>query len=137
MKKVLYFIGSVLEVALIAGAYVFNYFTNKKIGMSRFVGFMNQNWQKNYPLETLKLAAVAVVLLSAILLLLFFIKNREEMNLEIRLSVVAMAALSFGYIGFTLLLSVEKIRAYYFVSLMLGIAALLQIIKTFARLMGK
>lgn len=134
MKKVLYLIISVLELALVIGTYIFNYFSTRKLGMTRFVNGMNMNWQKNYPVEMLKLVVVAVIVVTTILLLVSFARKREKMDLEIRLSTVAMTVLSFVYISFTLLSGVGKMSAYYFISLMLGLAALLQIIKVFIKL---
>ncbi len=137
MKKALYIIGSVLEVVLLLGAYMFNYFTKSKMGMARFVIFTNQGWQAKYPLETWKLAAVAAIAVLTTLLLAVVVKQRERLTIDIRFSAAAMTVLSFSYSGFTLLLSVDKMRAYYFVSMMLGLTACIQLIKVFMKLIRK
>ena len=46
MKKIIYVIISVLQIALLAGAYIFNYFTVKKLGVNRFVNGYNIRWKR-------------------------------------------------------------------------------------------
>ena len=130
MKRVLYILILVLEIALVIGAYVFNYFTRKKLGMMRFVNAVNMKWQKQYPLELLKMIVIVVILVGMGILLYKMVKMKKNLTLKIKLSVVWMITLSFGYMGYTLLLDVKRMTAYYFISLMLAIAAMLQIGKT-------
>ena len=56
--------------------------------------------------------------------------------LNVKGSVVGMTVLSFVYIVFTLWMGLDKLRAYYFISLMLAVAAVLQIGKTALRIKG-
>ena len=68
-----------LEAAALAGAYIINYFTNKKMGMARWVIYKNQGWERDYPMDTLKTAVMAVLILLTILVFLFFLKgNRRQ-----------------------------------------------------------
>lgn len=46
MKKVIYWIVSVLEVALLIGAGLVNYYTPRRMGMFRFVGYKNMMWEE-------------------------------------------------------------------------------------------
>ncbi len=137
MRKVVSIITSILQIALLAGTYIFHYFTVRKQGMNRFVNFYNMKWSKAYPLETLKWISISGMICLTILMLGLYWKKKEKMNLEIRLSAVIMTVLSIGYIGFALLLDATKMKAYYFVSLMLGVTALIQIVKVFAKLIRK
>ena len=137
MKKIIYAVVSVLQMALLTGAYVFNYFTVKKLGMNRFVNGYNVRWKNTYPLEMLEWIAIMGIGAMTILLLVLFIKKKEKQTLEIKLSAIIMVVLSFVYIGFTLLKNVEQMRSYYFLSIMLALAALLQIMKLFIRLFKK
>ena len=68
--------------------------------------------------------------------MLYAIKKKEEMNLNVKGSAVGMTVLSFVYIVFTLWMGLDKLRAYYFISLMLAVAAVLQIGKTALRIKG-
>lgn len=137
MKKVVYIIASILQIALLAGTYIFHYFTVKKQGMNRFVNFYNMKWNKTYPLDELKWIMIIGIVCLTILLLGLYWKKKENQILGIRCSVAVMTAMSFVYVGFTLLQSVEKLTSYYFVSLMLATAALIQIIKVFGKLVRK
>ena len=136
LKKVVSVIIVILQIALLAGAYIFHYFTIKKQGMNRFVNFYNMKWNKAYPMEVLKFAVVAIILIATVLLLMYVIKKKEEINLNVKGSVVGMTVLSFVYIVFTLWMGLDKLRAYYFISLMLALAAVLQIGKTALRIKG-
>ena len=48
---------------------------------------------------------------------------------------VVMVILVLFFIGFTFVYSAEEVRAFYYISVMLGVVALIQIIKTFIGVM--
>lgn len=133
MKKVLYMIASVLQILLLAGSYVFNYFTQKKLGMLRWVVFKNRSWEMAYPIEIMKIVLIVTVAISTIFLLLL-IKKKKVLAIDMKISVIMIVVLSLIYIGFTLFLSTDTLKAYYFISLMVGFAAVIQIIKVFMKL---
>ena len=128
MKKVLYITISVLELALVIGTWIVNYFTNKKMGMMRYVVFKNTRWSQKYPLEQLRFLTIAViVILAATLVLLLWKKMKQTGSGKILL--VETVVLSASYIGFNLIYSVQKLRAFYFISGMLSMACFLEILK--------
>ena len=129
MKKVLYLTASVLELALLIGAWVVNYFTNKKMGMMRYVVFKNNSWNQKYPLDMLKIMAIiSVIVLTAVILVLLW-KKLNQAGVAGKLPLVETAAISTVYTVFTLFWSVQKLRAFYFISGMLLLACVIQIIK--------
>ena len=129
MKKVLYLTASVLELALLIGAWVVNYFTNKKMGMMRYVVFKNNSWNQKYPLDMLKIMAIiSVIVLTAVILVLLW-KKLNQAGVAGKLPLVETAAISAVYTVFTLFWSVQKLRAFYFISGMLLLACVIQIIK--------
>lgn len=130
MKKLGYVLMVLLEAAALAGAYIINYFTNKKMGMARWVIYKNQGWERDYPMDTLKTAVMAVLILLTILVFLFFLKRKREAGRLLISMNVVMILLTLLYVSYTVISSRETMRAYYFLSLLFGIAAAVQILKT-------
>lgn len=130
MKKALYIIATVVEVLFLVGSYIFNYFTKKKMGMARWVVYMNQGWERDYPVVMLKNIVLAVVVILAICVLVWFLMKRKDLGKIVTVMVLVMAVLTALYAGFTLIYSKEVLRAYYFISLMFAITAVIQIVKT-------
>ena len=130
MKKLGYVLMVLLEAAALAGAYIINYLTNKKMGMARWVIYKNQGWERDYPMDTLKTAVMAVLILLTILVFLFFLKRKREAGKLLISMNVVMILLTLLYVSYTVISSRETMRAYYFLSLLFGIAAAVQILKT-------
>lgn len=130
MKKLGYVLMVLLEAAALAGAYIINYFTNKKMGMARWVIYKNQGWERDYPMDTLKTVVMAVLILLTILVFLFFLKRKREAGKLLISMNVVMILLTLLYVSYTVISSRETMRAYYFLSLLFGIAAAVQILKT-------
>lgn len=130
MKKLGYVLMVLLEAAALAGAYIINYFTNKKMGMARWVIYKNQGWERDYPMDTLKTVVMAVLILLTILVFFFFLKRKREAGKLLISMNVVMILLTLLYVSYTVISSRETMRAYYFLSLLFGIAAAVQILKT-------
>lgn len=131
MNKVFYAIATILQIILLVGTYVVNYFTQKKMGMMRYVIYKNGIFEKSYPIEKLQYLSIIVFIILMILVLGFYIKRKSKLNKSVLNMNIVMVVLTSIYVGFTLLYSTEDFRAFYFMSLMLGVATLIQIIKTF------
>ncbi|GLC79593.1 hypothetical protein [Lacrimispora brassicae] len=134
MKKIGYFIVTLVEILFLAGAYIIHYFTRKKMGMARYVIYKNQGWERTLPMEILKYTSVAVLTALTLLLLAVLIIRRKQKGRLTAAMHFTMVILTPLYGAYTCISSTETMRAYYFISLMLGAAALLQIIKTGAAL---
>ncbi|WP_297131571.1 hypothetical protein [Terrisporobacter sp.] len=131
MNKVFYIIATILQVLLLVGIYVVNYFTRKKMGMLRYVIYKNGIFEEAYPIQQLQYISILVFIILMILTLVFYIKKKSKLNRSILNMNIVMVILTSIYTGFTLLYSTEDFRAFYFMSLMLGLATFIQIIKTF------
>ena len=131
MNKVFYAIATILQIILLVGIYVVNYFTQKRMGMMRYVIYKNGIFEKSYPIEKLQYLGIIVFIILMILVLGFYIKRKSKLNKSVLNMNIVMVVLTSIYVGFTLLYSTEDFRAFYFMSLMLGVATLIQIIKTF------
>jgi len=131
MNKVFYAIATILQIILLVGTYVVNYFTQKRMGMMRYVIYKNGIFEKSYPIEKLQYLGIIVFIILMILVLGFYIKRKSKLNKSVLNMNIVMVVLTSIYVGFTLLYSTEDFRAFYFMSLMLGVATLIQTIKTF------
>ena len=98
--------------------------------MARYVIYKSQVWERTFPMETLKYTSVSILTaLTVLLLTALIIRRRQKEGLEVAMH-VAMVILTASYGTYTYISSTKTMRSYYFISLMLGVAALLQIIKT-------
>lgn len=118
----------IIEALLLIGTYVVNYFTRKRMGMARYVIYMNQKWEENYPIDKIQIAAVLAFLLLTALLLWAYFKRRKSGKINFEISPFLVLILTVVFTVFTILKSAETLRSYYFVSILLGIALILQII---------
>lgn len=144
MKRAGYILAWLLELSALAGAYAIHYFTRKRMGMARWVVYKNQGWEREYPMESLRWAAVLMIVLLAGLTvwkLAARLKRgrREETGRKAwrKRPVLALeggltAAFAGLYAVYTAVSSTESMRDYYFLSLLFGIAAAAQIAKAAA-----
>ncbi len=130
MKKIAYILALILEIAACAGAWIIHYFTRRKLGMVRYLNYKNMSWERDYPVDALKLACVASAALLTVLVLLFFLKKRRETTLLTGAMTVLMIALTALYAGYTLGCSTDVMTDYYFISILFFVAAAVQILKT-------
>ncbi len=107
MKKAGYILAVLLEIAALAGAYIINYFTKKKMGMARWVIYKNQGWEREYPMDVLKMTALAVIVILTILIFLLFLKKKDAGKLVTAMNVV-MIVLTVVYVSYTLVSSTGR-----------------------------
>lgn len=131
MKKVLYIISDLLIAALLAGAYIVQYFAKRKLGMNRWIVFKISKVKEALPIEMLRYVAVAAVLALAVLILLLYGRNRKAYQKIVLPMVIVTIVLAAGYLGFTLYFSQERVRAYYLMLPLIGLANVVQLAKTF------
>lgn len=105
MKKVLYIISDLLIAALLAGAYIVQYFAKRKLGMNRWIVFKISKVKEALPIEMLRYVAVAAVLALAVLVLLLYGRNRKAYQKIVLPMVIVTIVLAAGYLGFTLYFS--------------------------------
>lgn len=131
MKKVLYIISDLLIAALLAGAYIVQYFAKRKLGMNRWIVFKISKVKEALPIDMLRYVAVAAVLALAVLVLILYGRNRKAYQKILLLMVIVTIVLAAGYLGFTLYFSQERVRAYYLMLPLIGLANVVQLAKTF------
>ena len=131
MKKVLYIISDLLIAALLAGAYIVQYFAKRKLGMNRWIVFKISKVKEALPIEMLRYVAVAAVLALAVLVLLLYGRNRKAYQKIVLPMVIVTIVLAAGFLGVTLYFSQERVRAYYLMLPLIGLANVVQLAKTF------
>lgn len=131
LSKGFYIIVSILQVLLLIGMYVVNYFTRKRMGMLRYVIYKNITWESSYPIEQIQYLVIAFLVILMISILVFYLKRKSQINKNILSRNIVMIVLVVIYSGFNLLYSTEDFKAFYFMSPMLAVATFLQIIKVF------
>lgn len=132
MKKILYIISDILIAALLAGAYILQYYAKRKLGMNRWIVFKVSKIKEALPVDTLRYAAAALVIVLVVLLVIKYGMHRREYKKMIFPMVVFMVALGIFYLIFTIGFSQESIRAYYLMLPLIGLCNLVQVIKVFA-----
>lgn len=132
MKKVLYIVSDILIAALLAGAYILQYYAKRKLGMNRWIVFKVSKIREALPIDTLRYVAAALVIVLVVLLVIKYGKHRREYKKMILLTVIFMVALGIFYLIFTIGFSQESIRAYYLMLPLIGLCNVVQMIKVFA-----
>ncbi len=129
MKKILMIICDFFTLAFLIGGYIVQYFTRKKLGMMRWINFNTYKYQEKLPLDILKYVAVVVVIIFTLLIMIRFAKKRKAIKSLDRLMLIIMLIVILLYVVITIFTSKETLSAYYFVMPLLGMAALVQLIK--------
>ncbi len=129
MKRLLYILLDLLTAAFLIGAYVIQYFAERKLGMLRWMNYQNMQFQKNASYGLLKYIIVLAALVLIVLIILGYKKKKEMMGKSDLLMMVTMSILELVYLYVTLLLSVEKMVSYYLLMPLVGASVLMQIIR--------
>ena len=130
LNKIFYIIANILEVLLLGGAYVVNYFTRAKMGMARFVPHKNYMWEITYDMNKLKYISMIILIVLMILVLILYLKRKLKLKKCVLKMNIIMVILVVIFCGFNFIYSTSELRAFYFISAMVGVATLIQIIKT-------
>jgi heme/copper-type cytochrome/quinol oxidase subunit 3 len=120
-----------LQVLLLITAYGIQFFSMKKMGMMRYVLYINKEWQAQYPIFIIQTVAIALlVLLCASIILYVKIKKDNHLKDKKFLPMLIIdIILTLSFVIFTFAFSTESYRSYYFTSLILGVTTLMENIK--------
>lgn len=130
-KKIFYILTTILEILLLIGAYMVNYFTHKKMGMLRHVIHKNYVWEDKYPMINIQYATIITLIILMLLVLILYMKRKSMLEKIVTIMSITMIIFVLSFTGFILIYSTEEIRAFYYISFILGLMTLIQIIKTF------
>lgn len=139
MKKFFFLVFTILQVLLLVAAYGIQFFSMKKMGMMRYVLFINKEWQSQYPISLLQWVSISFLVLLFVAIILYakvkrgnYFKSRKFLSM-----LIIDTILTFSYVIFTLTYSTESYRSYYFTTLILAITTLMQHIKILVYLKDK
>lgn len=135
MRKVGYLFLTLVELFLLIGGYLIQYFTKKKMGMARYVIYKNQRWERDYPLESWKTFVLLLIVLLTVAVVIFYIIRRNKLTKMTSMVNGGMVVMTVFYTVFTAMNSIKTLRAFYFISPILALVAIVQIIKAFAAIL--
>lgn len=131
MRRAFHIIASILELALLVGAYELSTLAKAKLGLNRWLVYHNQRWEDALPLHAIELAVAVVLVAFLCWTLVRLVRNPHRRQLATWWAVLA-GVLTVVWFYYTLGFSAEDAHAYYLVSLMLALAALLQNLQALA-----
>lgn len=131
MKKFFFLVLTIFQVLLLITAYGIQFFSMKRMGMMRYVLFINKEWQNKYPISLLQYASISILVLLFVAIILYVkVKRGNYFKSKKFLSMLAIdTILTFSYVIFTLAYSTKSYRSYYFTIIILAVTALIQHIK--------
>ncbi len=135
MRKVGYLFLTLVELFLLLGGYLIQYFTKKKMGMARYVIYKNQRWERDYPIESWKTSVLLLIVLLTVAVVIFYIIRRNKLTKMTSMVNGGMVVMTVFYTVFTAMNSIKTLRAFYFISPILALVAIVQIIKAFAAIL--
>lgn len=136
MKKVLYILATIVEMAALAGVYLLNYFARAKLGMNRWLGYHNSKWEEALPIQGIEWIAMLVLVLLLVSVLVLLSRKSRKGPVAVASAVLACVVVAAAVL-FAFLHSIADYRAYYLMALCFGLAALLQLLKSLAIVASK
>lgn len=130
-NKIFYIVSTIIEIVLLIGAYMVNYFTTRRMGMLRHVIHKNYVWEEIYPITNIKYIVIILLFILMLLVLLIYYKRKDNLQKIVTTINITMVIVIFSFIGFLLIFSPEQIKAFYYISFILGVLTLVQVIKSF------
>lgn len=132
VNKVFYRVSTIFQAVLLIAAFGIQEFSMKKMGMMRYVVFMNQKWEAQYPITVLQYFSTAFLGILSVSIILYALKKKRSYAIckKILFMLIVAVMLTLVFIFFTLVYSIESYRSYYFISLILGMIVLIQDLKT-------
>lgn len=130
MKKSGYIVALLIEIILYTGAYVFNYFTVRRLGMNRYVVHLNGRIKEAVPIEMILKVGLPVLLIFCILTIIIYVRNKNDLKKLSVVMVLASICTTFLYAYYYLTTTVRERRAYYVLSTFFLMAGFVQVIKT-------
>ena len=130
MKKGLFVILDLLTIAALIGGYVVQYFTKRKLGMTRWVNFHVARLKEVLPVALLRYLVLALLLLLTLWILRSGVRKLGKLGPVNLLMLAVLAALNGARLWFTFFVTEDHMRCYYLVLPLIFAAVLLQVIRS-------
>lgn len=127
--KVLYSFVLLLQVALIAGAFILNFFATTRMGMKRWLNYKNKTWLNTLPIEELKIAVFIILCVATLILIIISVKKIKSLSLIAKLSLLVLILGLIAYTIFMFSNNVSSLRAYYYMLPFFSLSLLIQVVK--------
>lgn len=135
--KALYAFTLLLQVALIAGAFILNFFATTRMGMKRWLNYKNKFWQNTLPIEELKLAVFVLLCVAALILVILAIKKFKSLTNLSKLSILFLLLGLFAYAVFIFTNNVSNMRSYYYMLPFFSLTLFIQVVKGYIFVLKK
>ncbi|MDB0440246.1 hypothetical protein ACTPC6_14425 [Clostridioides difficile] len=132
MKKILYSITILFQIVFLIGCKVFEKYANTRMGMHRWVTYTNRNLERDYPIESLKIALIGILIVFTIIAIILLIQNttlKKNYNLFGKLMGLLTIIINIFLLKFILTNTQYTNSSYFFLIMMLSMVSILQIIK--------
>lgn len=134
MKKILYHSATILQFFLLITAYVIQTLSMKKMGVMRFIVYMNHTWNNLYPIDKFLHIMISILAILTVIILIIFLKIKKNGTVLDKVAlrmIVLLTIMTMVSVLFTLGFSTADYRSYYFISFILAMVTLIQDIKIF------
>lgn len=131
MKRFFYRISTILQVLLLIAAFAIQKFSVTRMGMMRYVVFMNQQWEAQYSIKTLRYVVTASLGILSISIMLYTFKKKWRNTIDKKMLAMSMTTVVLALVSvfFILAYSTESYRSYYFMSMIFTIVVWIQALK--------
>lgn len=127
-KKLFYKLSLSLQILLLVAAFGLQYFSVKKMGLMRYMVYINSELQQNYPILSIKYAVIAILAVLAFASLAAYAtaKKRKETGSMALPMLILQLIFTSAAIVFALAFSPQSYRSYFFTVPLLALIALIQ-----------
>lgn len=132
MKKAFYWVSTILQIFLLIAVYEIQTYSVKKMGMMRYLIYMNRKWETSYHLPLLQYITIAILCSFAVIILIKFMQKKQAGSVgdkKLLPDVLLLEFFTLGYSVLTLTFSAEEYLPFYFISFIMAVIILLQNIK--------
>jgi hypothetical protein len=106
----------IFEVLIGIGAYAVHYYTKARLGMLRHVVYLNGKWERAYPIESIKMIII-VILLLACLWLAFKVRRMTFLGKVQKMGILASILLNGWALYFIVIYNPVSNKTYYILSM--------------------
>jgi len=122
---ILMIITSILELLIIVGAYMINYYTRVRMGMARHVIYLNRIWEEDLPILTIKILSLLIIIGFGIFTYIHYSRKKNN-DISKKIAIILNYVIIIWTVYFLLFYSTERNRGYYILSMCFVVITILQ-----------
>lgn len=128
-NKIIYSALLVLQILLYVGAYIVHYFTVRKLGMNRYMAYLNKKIEMALPIQEIIDAGVMVLLVSTLVLSCLAMRHRKKIKKIFILMFIVVMITVLLYCYYAIVVDVQMRRAYYVLCILFLLGGTIQLVK--------